>query len=333
MYNGYTLLRLWSQEMSDQPSIVLDDVTVTAPAPVPPTVATLQAPYAVRKIDLTFQLGTGNFGQTGQNQLTVTGLRVYAHLENVVSPHMASVAILRVYGLTLDHMNQLSYAGLLFQGRQNSVQVRAGDDASGMTTVFDGAMVEAYPKLQGAADERHFYVYATPATPIQLKPVPPSSYPGAVPAATILQSLAGQVGYTLKNDGVTAVLASPYLPGTVWQQMIGVMRAADCNVFLDSVNKVVIAWPKNSTTVPAATVIVSPATGMIDYPMFQKRQIIVRTLFNPAFALTPGTTVLVQSQLKAANNAKLTLNLVTHDLESQQPGGPWETTLIGTPPP
>jgi hypothetical protein len=229
-------------------------------------------------------------------------------------------------------MNALSVAGLLYLGRQNFVQVRAGDDISGMTTVFDGLLVEAYPNLDGPADNRHFYIYATPSVAPQLKPVTPSSYPGSVPAADILKTLAQQVGYTLKNDsGVSAVLSSPYLHGTIWQQIQMVVKAADCFAYLDSVSKTLIIWPKNAAA-PNATVIVSPATGMIGYPKFQARQIIVRTQFNPTFAIGPGTTILVRSQLKAADNAKLTLTMVAHDLESQSPGGPWETTLIGSPP-
>lgn len=128
------------------------------------------------------------------------------------------------------------------------------------------------------------------------------------------------------------MLASPYLPGTLWQQIQSVVKAADCFAYLDGVNKVLIVWPKSATTTPDATVIVSPATGMIGYPEFQARQIVVRTLFSPSMAIGPGTTVLVKSQLAAANNAKLLLNLVTHDLASQMPGGPWETTIIGSPP-
>jgi hypothetical protein len=79
---------------------------------------------------------------------------------------------------------------------------------------------------------------------------------------------------------------------------------------------------------------VSPVTGMIGYPKFQKNLITVRTRFNTSVSITgPGKTVMVQSQLKAANNAKLTIVNVTHDLASQMPGGPWETTIIGVPPP
>jgi hypothetical protein len=318
--------------MSDT-SITLPDVVTTAKAPSPPTVTTLQSPYAVRKIDLTFRLGTGNFGLAGQNVLTVTGLRVYAHLEGVISPHMASTAYIRVYGLSLDHINALSVAGLVYRGRPgNTVQVRAGDDASGMTTIYDGFVYEASPKFNGRADDKHFQVVATGISPTaQLKPVPPSSYPGSVPASQVLQTLAQSIGYTLRNDGVTAVLASPYLPGTALQQIQAVIKAADCAAYLDNINKVLIVWPKD-TVAPDATVVVSPQTGMIGYPEFELAQITVRTEFNPTVNQSPGTTVLVRSQLKAADNAKFRVYKVVHDLASQMPDGPWETTLVGTPP-
>jgi hypothetical protein len=314
-------------------AITLPDVVTTAKAPSPPAVSALQTPYAVRKIDLTFTLGTGDFGAVGQNQLIVTGLRVHAHLQAVVFPMMTSIAILRVYGMTLDHMNQISVAGLLWQGRQNYVQVRAGDDVSGMTTVANNLIIEAYPKFDGGADDRHFYVFAQGAGgAIQLKPVPPTSYPGSVPASQVLQTLASQIGWTLDNKGVNAVLQTPYLPGTVWQQIKAAVRAADCFAYMDSVNKVLIVWPKTGGTPPAVSVIVSPQNGMINYPMFQKTQIIVRTLFNPSVAVgIPGQSLLVRSELAAADNAKLQINMVTHELATQTDGGPWETIIIGNP--
>lgn len=302
------------------------------PPPSSPTVSTLQAPYAIRKIDLTFQLGTGSYGNSQANQLSLTGLRVFAHLEKVISPHMATNVILRVYGMTLDHMNTLSYAGLQYKGRRNIVQVRAGDEVSGMTTVANATIMDSYPVLSGDADSRHFYVFAAGVAPdIQLKPIAPTSYPGSVPASQVLQTLAQQAGLSLQNNGVSAVLSSPYFPGTIWQQIRAAVNHANCFAYLDSVNGKLIIWPKSGATAPNATVVVSPDNGMIEYPQFEAQQIIVRTLFNPTFAIGPGTRVLVRSTLQAANNAKMTITGVTHILSSQMQDGPWETTLIGVP--
>lgn len=316
--------------MADAP---LPDVQVTANAPSSPTVSTLQTPFAVRKIDLTFTLGTGSFGNTGADQLTITGLRVYAQLRSVVFPHGGTEITMRVHGMTLDHINSLSKAGLLWDTRQNQVQVKAGDASSGMTTVFDGNIVEAYPAFDGGADDRHFYIYAVDSAIHRLKPAQPTSYPKSVPATQVLKSLAEQAGLTLQASDVTSVLQTPYFWGTLWQQIRSAVAAADCFAWLDGVNKTLIVWPKNSKTVPSATVTISPATGMIGYPMFQAKTIIVRTLFNPTLTIGLGTSVLIRSELAAANNAKLRIADLSHNLASQLPGGPWETTIFGVAPP
>lgn len=286
-----------------------------------------QSPYAVRKIDVEFTLGTGDFGAAGQNRLTISGARVYAHVQNVVAPHMSADLSLRIYGMTLDHINAISVAGLLWAARENRIKVDAGDEVSGMTTVFDGLIYEAYPNFDGDADSRHFYVVGIASRIAQLKPVPASSYPGSVPAAQVIETLAKQAGFTLKNDGVTAVLASPYFWGTAWQQIQAAVRAANCYAGLDSVSKTLTIWPKDAAP-GDVTVTVSKETGMIGYPRFQDVQVIVRTMFNPIFNLSPGTSVSVKSDLKAADG-KIRLTFISHELSSQMPGGPWETLLIG----
>src|SRR4051812_13505817 len=108
----------------------------------------MTAGYAERAITLTFQLGKGDFGGSGFNTLTLAGLRVEAQIQKVVAPATGQ-AFMRIYGLTLDHMNQLSRAGLVYQARENNrVRVDAGDTKSGMTTIFNGIIVEAYPDMK-----------------------------------------------------------------------------------------------------------------------------------------------------------------------------------------
>src|SRR5438309_2052157 len=104
----------------------------------------MTAPYARRKINVFFQLGTGSFGGGTANVIKHTGLRVIAEITLAVLPHPGQ-AVLQVYGLTLSEMNALTVAGLTIRNRDNKVLVQAGDDQSGMTDVFNGTIVEAYP--------------------------------------------------------------------------------------------------------------------------------------------------------------------------------------------
>lgn len=318
-------------------SFDLPDVSVTAPATPPqaPVIApTAQSPYAVRRINVTFQLGTGNFGQSGANTLALGNLRVFVHLENVVSPHMGSTLVMRVYGMTLDHMNALSRAGLLYGGYMNSVTVQAGDDVVGMATVFTGTIIEAYPDFESADPRQRFFYVSAQGTgsAIRFQPIAPASFPGPTSAAQQLQQVCGAAGINFQNNGVSAVLSPSYYPGTAWQQIGAIVRAANCNAHYYGVSNTLSVWPKTPPAAGSAgstTLIISPQTGMVGYPKFQQNTIIVRVLFSPTTAITPGTKVLIQSSLAAANNALIQANIIMFDLESQLPGGPWEATIEG----
>lgn len=319
---------------SGVPSTTLGDVPVAAPAP---TGAALSTPYAVRQIRLTFQLGAGPYGQQltfdgSANTITLSGLRVICHVDKVTFPQMGSTLVMKVYGMSLDHMNALSKAGLLYDSRENTVLVEAGDAVLGLSTVFRGIVNEAFPSLD-TAEDAHFHVVAQTWPLAQLRPVAPTSYPGAVSAASAIQAMATVGGFNFQNDGVTAVLSSPYFPGTVWQQVQSAVRGANCFAFLDDTTNTLVIWPKNAPTPPTATLTVSPQTGMIGYPKFQQRTIIVRMTFSPQYVVRPSLTLLVRSSLAAANNARLRVTSVAYDLASQMPDGPWEATIEGSPPP
>jgi hypothetical protein len=307
-------------------TLTLDEVKITAPAPV---VQPVQAPFAIRKINLIFQLGTGNFGAGTGQQITYQNLRAHVQIEQVVSPQTTGVCIIHAFGMSLQHMNQLSVAGLLFDGRQNYVTVEAGDDTVGMTTIFKGVFIEAYPDIN--QPEAPFYVFAQPAVIPQLKMVAPSTYNASgTLVATILQDICTKAGMTLQNNGVTATLSSSYFPGTAWQQIKAVIKAANCFAFFDGKTNTLIVWPKTGAQPSGSAVVVSKDTGMQGYPKFEKAQVIVAVLFNPMFNLNPAATIQIESQITAANG-KFTLNRVSHDLFSQMPKGPWETVLQGSP--
>jgi hypothetical protein len=286
-------------------------------------------PYAVRAIDLTFQLGKGNFGAAGVDQIKLSGLRCEVNLTKAQAPTPGGLATIRMYGLSLDHINSLTKAGLNWDGRKNLVLIEAGDTTSGvMTAIYNGNVVEAYPDFRNMPNVS-FVVVANPGAIIQLKPAMPSSFTGATDVATALSSMAKQAGYTLENNGVSVQLASPYFPGTIWQQILSCVKAANIFAHLDSVTGTLAIWPKTGNR--NGETIISPATGMIGYPEFQRNRIKVRTLFDPSIKAPPsvGKQIVVQSELTAANG-KWVVNTIDYNLSSQTPGGPWEMTIIAS---
>lgn len=290
--------------------------------------------YAHRRIQLTFTLGKGSFGNSGADTIKLAagkglGLQALVHIELANTPS-TGMAQIRVWGMTLDHMNQLSKAGLVYSARNNNkIKVEAGDDEGGMTTVFNGLIIEAYPDFRNQP-EVFFYVFATPTPVMQLKPVSPTSFPGAVQATTVMQSLAEKAGLTLEANGVQKILQSPYFDGAAWGQILSVIKAADVFGFVDGIKNVLAVWDKNGSRSGGQSTI-SKENGMIGYPSFQAVNIIVRTEFFPNMLTDVGQTITVKSELEAANG-KFNVFSKTHDLSAELPDGPWETTLQATPP-
>lgn len=287
----------------------------------------MTTPYARRIISLTFQLGEGSFGQSGFNELTLTGLRAIVSVSQAVTP-TPSQAYIRVFGLTADHINSLTRAGYSYQSRANYVAIQAGDADSGLTPIFNGTIYEAYPDFR-SQPETSFVIIANPAAVIQLQPVTPVSFPGSIAASTALERIMKPTGFTVENNAVTVTLASPYFPGTVWQQMLSCVRAANAFSHYDPVNKLVAIWPKNGRRTGGTTPTISAANEMINYPEFMHNRVKVRTIFDPTIR-GPGHPIIISSSLKSANNTWI-LDQVDYNISAEIPGGPWEMTLTAHP--
>lgn len=313
------------------PQVTLDDLPVTAKGPTGPTIPA-GGSYQKRAITVTFQLGKGSFGGSGSDQLTLSGLRVEAELTGVGNSSAglgATQAIVRIYGMTLDHMNTLTKAGFQYADREDLIAVQAGDAASGMHLVFNGHIISSFPDFSQMPDVA-FVVSAITSFGVNMKTVPPTSFPGAVNASDIFSKLASNAGLAFENNNVTAKLTNTYLPGTTGQQIASVARAANVYAYIDGVKKTLAVWPKSGHR-EGDILLFSADTGMIEYPSFSGSNvnIIVRALFNPA--LQYGQQIRVKSVLTAANGLWDVVEL-KHVLSSELPGGPWEMVIVGNAP-
>ena len=257
---------------------------VSAPAPI--SASTPQNFYAVRIINLMFNLtngGTLNLQATSNS----IGFRVIVDVELANAPTTGSAHI-RAYGMSLDHMNLLTRAGLLYKVSQaNTVTVQAGD-SSGMVTVFTGIIIQAYPDMRGQP-EVSFYIYATPTQLTQLKNVPAISFNGGTTVVAALMAIIKPAGWKLEDNGVKATLASPYFSGTTWDQVLKVTQTTNLgdpsNAFFitfDGLTNTLAIWPKTGSRSSGGVPLIAPETGMINYPEFEAVQVRVRTLLNPA---------------------------------------------------
>jgi hypothetical protein len=274
--------------------------------------------FSSKIITVTFQLGTGAFGETGTNTVTVSGLR--ASVEVVISGGYE--CHLKLHGLTPSLLNQLSSVSLAAMVlRRNLVSIAAGDAENGMATVFRGMIQEAWVDLtQQPVSVLTVTAFDTGAL-LAVTPVAPSSFNGAADVATILSGLARQAGLQFENSGVNVKLATPYLSGSLGDQIRAVCEHAHIAYAIDQATLAI--WPRGGSR-GGLIPLISPATGMQGYPGYTAQGITVTTLFNPSLRF--GGDVQVQSGLLQACGQWHIVGLA-HALESETPNGHWFSSL------
>lgn len=277
--------------------------------------------YVHRRLNVTFTLGTGDFGEAGsQNTVTLSGLRISASVSKAGGPTFTS-AQLRVFGMSLSHMNQLSTLGKpLNLERKNAVTLQAGVEGGAMSTVFSGNMRDAWADMN-ASPRVPFLVTAVDGGLEAIKPVVPNSYQGAVDVATVMTDLARLGGYTLENNGVTQIMSNSYLSGTITDQIKAVAEHAGIRHIIE--NGTLAIWPKNGSR-GGLIPLINKSSGMVGYPSYTAGGIVVKTLYNPSIQF--GGKIKVESIVEPANGQWVVFSVV-HDLDSETPNGQWFTTL------
>jgi hypothetical protein len=280
-----------------------------------PTAAT-GASYVQRALNVTVQLGKGSFGTGGFNTVTLSGVRAAATIKRSGAPGFDQASI-RVYGLTADVMNSVSTLGVpLPMDRLNNVAIAAGNVGGAMSTVFTGQIQTAYQDF-GSAPEISLVISGLSSTWLAALPAPPSSFTGAADAATIISGLATRAGRLFQNSGVQVKLASPYYPGTLFQQAQKCARDAGATLYDDG--ETWFIWTKTkgrSGSIPN----ISTESGLIGYPNYTAQGVQFDCLFNPSIVF--GGYVNLQTSVTRASGVWW-INSLTVDLAAQFPGGPW----------
>ena len=101
--------------------------------------------WTMKAIDITITLGTGTFGQTGQNTVKLSGLRSVVSIAKNGFPSMDR-AEARVYGVDPSVMNTVSTLGipLTMWRLGNTMLIEAGDVGGAMSVVYNGYLHQAY---------------------------------------------------------------------------------------------------------------------------------------------------------------------------------------------
>jgi hypothetical protein len=191
--------------------------------------------------------------------------------------------------------------------------------------VFQGTIYQALPSYEEAPGAV-LNVEANGGLIDAVAPTKPISFAGAADIPTVMSGIATQMGLSLENSGVTGQLHNPYFDGSLWEQAKAVAAHGRFKVYKDEAAGRLAIWPKGSARAPTTTVpLLSPQTGMINYPAASIWGLIVRTVYNPSIVF--GGNVQVQSNLGARVSGTWQVYGMRHILESQLPRGKWETVV------
>jgi hypothetical protein len=281
--------------------------------------------FVSRKLKVYLTLAQGAFGASPDfnNTKIVDGLRVNCDIRKSGSPSR-NECVLHIYGMLQSDMDQLSTLGNSpLAVRKNLVQVLAGD-SDGLASAFLGEITGAWVNYR-TPPNLYFEVHAMAAHYASLVPIQPTSLAGGVPVATIFQNLASQMGYFFQNNGVTATVQNPYLAGTATDQAAELARMAGLEYGID--DGMLFIAPKGQPR-PAKGIVpvITPSSGMQEYPIWDKQGLVVEALYDPGFQL--GGLVNVAGSMVTRANGTWRVHGLHHRLASHDPGhGAWHTTL------
>ena len=274
-----------------------------------------------KQLRFVITLGTGKFGSSDNDTITLQGFRTTADIDKAGGMMMGTLRA-KIYGVKQADMNSVTTLqwkpGTLIP---NTVEVYAIDGPA-ETLVFAGNIVNAWADYQSMPDV-FLHIQAQAGFFNQLQAATPRSFKGAVDVATTMAQIAKDMGYTFENNGVDIKLVDVYLPNTNMEQARALQQMAGIDMYLDD-NILAIA-PRNGTRrLPIP--LISPATGLVGYPTFDGVGVNFQALFNPA--VTFGGSIKLETDVQQAAG-EWVVTSVSHRLECERPGGAWFSSIRG----
>lgn len=278
--------------------------------------------FTQKRLGADITLASGNFSQGG-NTVKLRGFRMIAYIENA-GGHSDGTLDLVIYGLPKSIMNQLSTLGMQINlVPKNPITLLAGegsDDA--LSTAFQGYIIAAYADFNSAPDVA-FHISAHTLGAFATAPAEPTSFKGSVSVATIMSGFATKMNMRFENAGVENKLSNPYFSGSLRTQAQACVKAAGIN-WNSGEGGLIAIWPRKGARSGQIPIIAPPPNGsMIGYPTYTAYGIMVKNLYGLQLGL--GQKIQVRSSV--LTQGEWQVYLLSHDLESEVPGGKWETMI------
>lgn len=291
--------------------------------------------FTKRALSYLITLGDGgNSFLGGRNTLTLSGLRSRVTAQSCIGGDTAFAgnAIIQIWGMKPEDMARLSIMGFNpSKIGKNRIDVQAYDAShSNDVTVFSGGIFSArinYNAMPDVALELECWA----SIDEQTQAAPATSAQGSSDVAALLQGICAVCSppLTFVNHGVTAVLANHAVAGSPAQQIKDICTAVGICYTLQG--STLTIWPKDQS-VDGVVIETGPGMGMVGFPEYNSYGIDVTMEFNPEVQLGRQLTIHsigldgIQSIPPIPGlPGTYWLNIVSHDLSCELPGGPWFT--------
>lgn len=281
------------------------------------------ASFTQKRLIVNLTLSKGSLGTSINNTKTIDGLKMDASIKKSGHPSKNTLH-LKIYGMLESDMN--AFTSLNFKPmrvKKNLIQVMAGDSL-GMSVAFEGEISSAFSSYSG--HQPVFSIEATAGYYPSIATSKAKSFKGSTSVPLLMKNLADEMGYAFENNGVTSVLSSPYLSGNAMSQASMIAESADLEFGID--DGTLFIAPRNKPRSGRAPLI-SPDTGLEEYPTFDKNGLKFMCLYNPNLKL--GGLCVVKSKVEAANGT-WRVHGVEHDLSNEDPSGKWVSKVHATQP-
>ena len=157
----------------------------------------------------------------------------------------------------------------------------------------------------------------------QITSVKPRSYDGSIDVATVIAQIANQIGFNFEHNGVNTPLSNQYLGNTALEQAKTLAKAAGIDLYVDD-GVLAITLPNMPRNKPIP--LISAQTGMKGYPTFDGIGVNLEIFFNPSVIF--GGSIKIQTDIPQAAGVWIVTS-VSHQLESEKPGGAWFSRIRG----
>lgn len=274
-----------------------------------------------KQLRFVITLGTGKFGSSNHDTITLQGFRATADIDKAGGMMMGTLRA-KIYGVKQVDMNSITT--LMWKpGTRiaNTVEVYAIDGAA-ETLVFAGNIINAWGDYQNMPDV-YLHIQAQACYFNGLQAVRPLSIKGGIDVAVVMARIAKDMGLVFENNNVSVMLTDVYVANTLKEQALELARAANFSLYIDDkILAITNKYAPRKGLIPE----ISPASGLVGYPTFDGVGVNFKTLFNPA--VTFGGSIKLVTDLPQAAGEWIVTS-VAHRLESEKPGGAWFSTIRG----